>query len=262
MYNLLKKIYYKLLEIVTLGKGVRVKINGFILKLPTKYYRLFPSDYESSTFKFIKKHINKGDTIIDIGAHIGLYSVYFAKLTKGMVFSFEPTRETIEVLKRTIEINHCSNVTVIDGAISDKRSRAVFYTSKTEEIATGNSLIEIATDKAYIREGEYQVELYSIDGFAEEHDLKIDFIKIDAEGVEWEVLMGASKTFLTDRPYASFGLHPFAYGDKKGMLTKIWEKLQEYKMSVQMEGREINRDEFCNNHSHVFDVELVPFENK
>ena len=262
MYKILKIVYYKFLELVTLGKGVRVKINGFSLKLPSKYYRLYSSDYESNQFEFIKKRIKKGDVVIDIGAHIGLYAVYFSKLTSGKVFSFEPTPETITVLKKTLEINNCNNVTVIEGAVSCKRSRAIFYTSKTEEIATGNSLIDVETDKNYIREGNYEVELYGIDEFANENKVRVGFLKIDAEGVELDVLNGAENTFIKDRPFASLGLHPFAYKNRGEMLTMIWNKLGEYKMAVQTGGRDISKDEFCNETRGLFDVELVPIEIK
>lgn len=260
MYKFLKSVYYRLLNLVTFGKGVKVKINGFSLKLPAKYYRLFPADYESNSFDFIKRRLKTGETVIDIGSHIGLYAVYFSKLSNGKVFSFEPTRETLDVLKDTIKINNCNNVTIIEGAVSDKPGKAVFYTSQTEEIATGNSLIEVETRKDYIRQGAYEVNLYSIDDFVKEQKLKIGFLKIDAEGVELEVLNGAKNTFMHDRPCATMGLHPFAYTNKKEMLSLIWDKLMEYKMAVQLKGRDMNREDFCDHTFGLFDVELVPVE--
>ena len=83
LYELGKKIYYFLLEIVTFGKGVKVTINGIKLKLPSKYYRLFPPVYEKENFDFFNKHIKKGSVILDIGANIGLFSVIFSKLSQG-----------------------------------------------------------------------------------------------------------------------------------------------------------------------------------
>ncbi len=259
MYSLLKKIYYKLLEIVTFGKGVNVTINGFALKLPTKYYRLFPSDYEKDGFAFVRKCLPKDANVIDIGAHIGIYSVFFSKNTTGKVFSFEPTIETIEVLANTLKNNHCDNVQLVKGAIADKPGKAVFYTSKTEEIATGNSLVEVETNENYIREGAYEVDVYSIDDFAKKQNVKIGFIKIDAEGVELDVLNGAEMTFKNDRPSAILGLHPFAYKSRDTLYT-MWDKLIEYGMSVQVEGKEMFKDDFCKNPAATFDVELIPIE--
>ncbi len=79
IYIKAKKIYYFLLELVTFGRGVKVKINGFQLKLPSKYYRNFPDGYENDNFEFFAKNTPSNAVVLDIGAHIGLYAVFFCK---------------------------------------------------------------------------------------------------------------------------------------------------------------------------------------
>ena len=121
IYTAFKNVAYKVLDIITMGTGMPAVINGVRLKLPTRYFRLFPADYEQAGFNFFKKHAKQGDTIIDIGAHIGIYSVLFSKLTNGKIYSFEPTPSTAAVLRKTIHINNCEkNVTVIQAAVAEK----------------------------------------------------------------------------------------------------------------------------------------------
>ena len=258
IYSGLKKIYYIILDGVTLGKGIPVSLNSFSLKLPTKYYRLFPKDYEESSFVFFKKHAKKGGTTLDIGAHIGLYSVFFANITQGKVYSFEPTPSTAKVLRQTIAINKLDNqVTVVQAAIAEKPGTATFY-SADMDVSTSNSLVEIDLGKDLNRQGAYEVQVLSIDSFRLQHKLKIGFLKIDAEGVEIEALKGAKETFLQDRPIAILGLHPFAYENRKETLSIIWDILKGYHLQIQMAGKDISKETFCDNEETVFDVELLP----
>jgi len=257
IYSAFKKVAYRLIDIVTMGTGVPTRINGMKIKLPTKYFRLFPANYEQSSFEFFKKYAKQGSTILDIGAHIGLYSVFFSKLTKGKVYSFEPTPSTVKVLRKTIEINNCKNVSIIEAAISEKPGTATFYSSDTD-VSTANSLVNVDLGEKIKRAGAYQVKVESIDQFRKNNNLVIDILKIDAEGVELDVLKGARETFLQDRPIAILGLHPFAYQNKAGMLEMIWDTLAGYNMQIQMHGQNITKLEFCNCQKFVFDVELTP----
>jgi FkbM family methyltransferase len=257
VYAGLKKVYYVVLDAITFGTGIPVVINNFRLKLPTKYYRHFPKDYEESSFKFFKKNAKQGGVTLDIGAHIGLYSVFFSKLTNGKVYSFEPTPATAAVLRNTIGINKCAeNVTVVEAAVSEKPGVATFY-SNDVEISTSNSLVDFKLEN-FKREGAYDVKVVSVDDFRLQHNLKISILKIDAEGVELEVLKGAKETFLQDRPIGILGLHPFAYKNKTEMLGLIWDILLEYKMQILMDGGGITKEQFCNIQKFVFDIELLP----
>lgn len=258
VYNSFKKAAYKVLDVITFGRGVPVTISGFKLKLPTKYFRLFPANYEQSSFTFFKKHLKPGDTVIDIGAHIGLYSVFFAKTTKGKIFSFEPTPGTASVLRKTVKINNCQkNVQVFQAAIAEKQGLATFYADDAD-VHTGNSLVALELGNDSKRKGAYQVPVMSVDQVRQENNITINFLKIDAEGVELDVLKGARNTFLTDRPKGILGLHPFAYANKQETLSAIWELLHEYKLIIQEDGKIISKEQFCNREEWVYDVEFLP----
>ena len=64
--------------------------------------------YEESLFDFLIKHINKNETLIDIGAFIGYYTLMFSYKTgtKGKVYSFEPEKIAFNYLEKNITLNN------------------------------------------------------------------------------------------------------------------------------------------------------------
>ena len=106
------KHIYSFLETITFGKGLHKTVNGVRVKLPAKYIRYFPSNYEEDNFAFLKSCCGDGATILDIGAHIGLFSTIAAKAAGeyGKVFAFEPAPNTVPVLQQTIRINHLGHL--------------------------------------------------------------------------------------------------------------------------------------------------------
>lgn len=256
-YKYFKKKYYQVLEAVTKNSGVGVKINGFSLRMPAYYYRLFPSDYEKENFKFFKTVARKGMTCMDIGAHIGLYSVFMSKEGGGKVFGFEPTPSSRAVLQKMVALNNCENsITVVPAAVSDKSGKATFFIGNTP-LSVANSLVDINFGEGELARTGYEVEVTSIDDYVSRNNLKLDFIKIDAEGVEVEVLKGGRNTFITQKPSGILGIHPFAYKDRVQTLTEIWQLLQDYKVNILSDGKEITKEEFLTK-EEIFDLQFFP----
>ena len=77
---MLKEIIYKSLGIITAGKGINRKINGYTLRMPTRYFKYFPEDYEKENFTFLAT-CKKDDVVLDIGAHIGMFAVIASQIT-------------------------------------------------------------------------------------------------------------------------------------------------------------------------------------
>src|SRR2546430_7594739 len=104
----MKHIIYKILDFILRGKGVKTTISGTSIRLPTRYFRYYPSDYEQENILFFKRNIKKGDCVVDIGAQIGLMTKIFSDLVgkEGKVYAFEPEAQTFELLKKTISINN------------------------------------------------------------------------------------------------------------------------------------------------------------
>ena len=130
-------------------------------------------------------------TVLDIGAHHGLYTLLASKRVgpQGKVWSFEPSVRERKALKLHLRMNRCSNVKIQDVAVGDESGEATLHV--VEAWAGGcNSLRppDIAAQTSATK-----VKVVRLDDWWAEHGLHIDFIKLDVEGAEWGVLKGAAK---------------------------------------------------------------------
>ncbi len=189
--------------------------------------------------------------IIDIGAHLGLFSAYSSRLTgpQGKIICFEPTPGTFSVLKETLRLNHCNNVIALQAAVSDKEGTATFYVSHT----AGCNINSLIKNQSENKLSGYDVRLVSIDSIVAEYAIHPSIIKIDAEGAEMDVLKGGLKTFKEHKPVLILGLHPAFIKQKGDSLEAIWDLLAENGYQVRMEGKVLAKTDFCSREL-LFDV--------
>ena len=109
----LKRFAYSLMRILIYRKGRLVRINGQELYFPIEYSRYYPEGYETEKQKFIEA--NCEGVTLDLGAHIGLYTVIMSRLSK-VVVAVEPAPNTRKVLEKTLLLNQCPNVAIIGTA--------------------------------------------------------------------------------------------------------------------------------------------------
>ena len=134
-----------------------------------------------------KKEVKSGMTVIDLGAHVGFFTLLFAKLVgdEGKVFAFEPDPDNYALLTRNIALNGYNNVVAIQKAVSNGTGQLKLflndYTSRNDSLYSSNG----ETQKFVM------IETISLDEFFK--DLPIDFIKVNIEGAEMAFLQGASK---------------------------------------------------------------------
>jgi FkbM family methyltransferase len=249
--SLLKNLFYTGLDLVTLKKGVPRKINNHVVRFPARWSRYYESNYEEQSYMFLEKKVTPGMQLIDIGAHIGLFSVTASQLTgaKGKIICFEPTPGTYTVLKETLRLNKCDNVIPVQAAVSDKEGEAVFYVSDTEA-CNSNSLVRNKEENEITG---YPVKLVTIDSVVSAYALKPSIIKIDAEGAELDVLKGGIQTFKSIKPILILGLHPAFIKQKGDSLEAIWDLLEENKYELKLDGKVLTKSQFCS-HTLLFDV--------
>jgi FkbM family methyltransferase len=256
MKERIKEFCYSLLDAALLGKGIRRNINGVGIKLPTRYYKYYEADYEKESFAFIREKVKPGNTVLDIGGHIGLYAAAFGKLvgSSGNVYSFEPTPVTNCLLQKTVAINGLQGiVSVQKEAVSKEEGETFFYVS--DDLAdNSNSLVNY--DKPKSVKG-VRVPLVSIDAFRKRIQRKIDFIKIDVEGAELDAVKGAKETLTIDRPACILALHPHQIKSKGDSLEEIWDLVTSYNYELLFQGKKIDKDFFCRQ-TDLFDVWLLP----
>lgn len=143
--------------------------------------------YEALETKLVKKEIKKGDVVLDIGAHIGYYTLIFAKCVgeKGKVFAFEPNPDNFILLKKNVKINGYKNVVLIQKAVSNQTNKIRLFLSNEN---TGDHRIYDSCDNRNFIE----IEAIRLDDYFKDYDGKIDFIKIDTQGADFFVIEGMS----------------------------------------------------------------------
>lgn len=161
----------------------------------------YEGTYEKHLSKIAKQLATTGDTVIDVGANFGWYSVLLAAEVgeKGRVFSFEPNIAIYPTLVENIEINNYSDrVHLRQCGVGDKALRAVLSAGDLE-----SAIGFIDTQPEDETKGTSEsVDVYPLDDLVAEHIGEISFIKVDVEGFESFVLQGAKKIFAAENPPA------------------------------------------------------------
>lgn len=252
--NILKNLVYSLLEKIIYPTGRNVNISGFSLRLPFRYSRFFPKNYETDNMEFIRNNISEGMTVIDIGAHIGLYTIAMGKIVKGSgkIYSFEPTPATFKVLQKNIHLNEMNNIVrPLNKAVTDTEGTTTFYINDTG-VCNSNSLAY--NNKKGIG---INVALTSIDKLVETEKISfIDIIKIDAEGAEYSVLKGSEKTLRKFRPKIILGLHPKSIENFGDSLILIYDFISTLGYKITYENAIMSKEVFINK-CDIFDVRLI-----
>jgi FkbM family methyltransferase len=254
------------LQKITYRRGIRLNLNGIPIKIPGLYSKYFSGAYEQENFEFLKKKVKPGMVCLDIGSHLGVYAVCMAKLNAARVYCFEPTPTAYNMLLHTIEINNFQLViTAFPMAVSGRTGKNIFYLNQAHgsyhdksRLAEANSLVNIAFGKN-IKKQKLEVDTCSIDDFAEQYHLKIDFIKIDAEGAELDILKGAKRTLLKDRPSGIIGIHRYAYENEERMLLEIWDLLETSDLIPLFNNKEITKHQFLTTSDKgLLDIQFYP----
>jgi len=150
--------------------------------------------WEPVETRFIIKTLKKNDTVLDIGAHIGYYTVLAAQAVglKGKVIAFEPGPENFTLLKKNIELNCHMNTQCVQKSVSDKNQTVDLFLNPKNK---GDHRMYAFEEQG----SKISIQSITLDDFFCERELKINFMKIDVQGVEWRVFEGA-KRFLNENP--------------------------------------------------------------
>jgi FkbM family methyltransferase len=157
-------------------------------------------EFYRDEFRALEKLINEGDTVFDLGANIGLHTALFSRWVgdAGRVLAFEPVPETAWQLRETLALNRCANVEVFELAILDRSGFAEMNTF-SQRYAAWNSFGKPAFGDVR-PSGVTTVPIRDLDTFCnDEHIDRISFLKIDVEGFEKSVILGAKELLGANR---------------------------------------------------------------
>jgi len=179
--------------------------------------------YEPWETSIVKRDLKSGDIFVDVGAHIGYYTMLASELVgpKGHVFAFEPAPENYAILLRNIASTR--NITAYESAVSSKSGIADFYLSF---ISSGDNRLSKPSGKY----DKISVKTITLDDYFSDD---IDFIKIDTQGHELSVLEGMQRILRHSQnlkmliEYEPILLH--INGIEPGLLIEI---LKDYRFSI------------------------------
>ena len=156
-------------------KGIKIliRVNSTDIMALTHVWLI--EEYSKYDFK-----IEKTDTVIDVGAHIGLFSLHTSQICKnGKIYAFEPMIENYDILKSNIQLNNFSNIKAENCAISNSSSKITIYQNNDE---SGHSKF-IETNNPIEVNSKSLNEIFN-----DEKIEKCDLLKLDCEGSEYEII--------------------------------------------------------------------------
>jgi len=185
----------------TISHSYKNKIVNISLFTPSEICRFRAESFSSKepeTLEWIED--SEEDSILfDIGANVGLYSLYFAGINKGKVYAFEPSVFNLPTLAKNIYINNLQNkIKIVSNPLTLKNQFSNFTLSTIEE---GGALSAFGVDYGYNGESIKKTLAYDTLGFSLDFLLSNqiipeypNLIKIDVDGIEHLVLAGAVQT--------------------------------------------------------------------
>ncbi len=147
-------------------------------------------DENWNNYEFLDKDIKEKDLIIDVGGYIGDFSVYISRFTKNKIYCLEPSKLNYNFVLENIKINNIKNIVPINMAVT-KDGRNVSIRSATDSNFISSIYPRVNHEPFEISKIENKGDIRSVtlEDFIRNNKIqKIDLLKIDVEGAEYEIL--------------------------------------------------------------------------
>ncbi len=165
---------------------------------------------EDDTTALVMRLAAPGWHVLDIGANIGYYALLCSDLggPESRIYAFEPQPALAAMLKASATIAGAS-VSVIEAACGDENGEAVLY-----ESADPNQTVLATMIPSYytVTTKPRRVPLIRLDDFCSHNNLRVDLVKVDVEGSEWNVVRGMSQMLARHHPHLICEIEPNAPG--------------------------------------------------
>ncbi|MCB0164578.1 MAG: FkbM family methyltransferase [Anaerolineae bacterium] len=168
------------------NQASRLELNGLTLEIPHQLnYAYVLREYEPKLIHLLQEYLQPGMAMVDVGANIGFVTAFAARLVgnHGRVIAVEPGQDNLRFLRKNIELNGLSNVEIVPYAAGNKAHRRQLYLHSD---STSHTLFPPEGENDH----SIEVQAISLDGVVTQ---PIDFVKIDVEGAEIEVLEGMTQ---------------------------------------------------------------------
>lgn len=205
---------------------------------------------EPSSVKVLWRELKRDMHVLDCGANLGYYLLMEAKILKGgkgKLYAVEPNPDAVKYIKKNLKVNGYKGVKVMNLAMSDKQGSAPFY------IARGwNCSRFVKGDPSDIVKTK-QMKIDTIDHVFK--GKKVDFIRMDVEGYEFNILKGAVQT-IEDNPGISifFEYHAQFFNTKQREAFISFLKQNGLKVKYLFRGDERNPKPWKHSYNDVRDA--------
>src|SRR5919107_1777738 len=199
---------YRVFKVLRLDNSMLLKIS--VPKYDYKFYcrinredLVFMTNHEDDIIEHFTP--KQGDIVVDIGAHMGRYTIIASKRvgTNGKVVAIEAHPGNFEMLNRNIKLNQLANVIPLNYAVYSKETKIKLYLPEEE---SGYTIYNtIMSNRAGTEDKFVDVNAQTVDYLLELNQIKEErknWIKIDVEGAEFEVLKGATNVLSKSKDIA------------------------------------------------------------
>ena len=209
---------------------------GGRLLIPSDDVSLMPElvakgTYDAPFTAFVQRHIRPGDTVIDAGAHVGLFTLLFAYQVweHGRVVAYEPNPRTVEFLRDNVTLNWLSDrVEIVPKAAAATSGSLPFLAADRFTMSSSLRPVEhlLSTADRIERIGQIEVETEPLDVHVGRFS-RIALIKIDVEGAEEQVLAGMERLLASGAPQrVTFEVSRDLMGDEWEPFTERLRRLE------------------------------------
>jgi FkbM family methyltransferase len=203
----------------------------------TNYFYYDLPYHEKSDLNLFIELAKKSETIVDIGANTGLFSVLASIVSpKSKIYSFEPYSANAERMEINLNLNSANNVIVHQLAIGENDGEIPIAIPKDKSITDVSSVNGDFSKNIYpnIMWDSEVVKIKKLDTFAKENNIQIDLIKCDVETFEMSVFKGAESVLIGNKPTIIFEC--FLDNERKLFFNNILNQYSYYAYLILEEG--------------------------
>ena len=197
------------------GLKIKIRVNSTDLMALTHVWMI--QEYSGDDFP-----ISNDDVIIDVGAHIGLFALFASQFCKnGKIFCYEPIKENYKILIENIEMNQIQNIFPNNLAVTKETSRVKIFLNDDQ---SGHSMF--TQNKNFV-----EVDSKSLSDIFIDNGIKeCDFLKLDCEGAEYEIVESISSELFTKINKTAIEYH--MVDTKPELLEQLINKFKQFSFSV------------------------------
>lgn len=211
-YQWFNKLVFSIFYLRHQGKSTAVikvdEATQFRVRVNTSDALMIWEIWKAKVYDDVRIPIYAGNVVVDIGAHIGAFAVRAARLAQGgQVYAYEASPKNFALLTENRKINNLGNVYIENSAVSNQRGMMPFYTPSDNCIL--GSLLQ--NTSSFIE----TVPTKTLSDIIAEHAItQIDFLKVDVEGAEFDILFANPEETLSKTRQIAMEFHEFK-GDKR-----------------------------------------------